>query len=74
MGIAGAAYATIIAQMFSGIGLCIYCIVKVPQFRFKEGIFILIKNIENDYKQLGTIKYSTINYEFWYFTYSGTSK
>lgn len=36
MGIAGAAYATIIAQMFSGIGLCIYCIVKVPQFRFKR--------------------------------------
>lgn len=36
MGIAGPAYATIIAQAFSGLGIFIYCLLKVPQFRLQR--------------------------------------
>lgn len=33
MGIAGAGWATLIAQTFSALGLAIYCVIKVPQLR-----------------------------------------
>ena len=36
MGVGGAAYATIIAQTFSAIGLALYCIRKVPMIRLKR--------------------------------------
>ena len=36
MGIAGAAWATLIAQAFSGFGLAIYCVIKVPQLRLER--------------------------------------
>lgn len=36
MGIAGAAYATIIGQGFSAIGIAVYCLLKVPQIRLNR--------------------------------------
>lgn len=65
MGIAGAAYATIIAQAFSAIGMAIFCMLHIPEFRLKrEHIFFnrsIIKMIAN-YSTLSSIQYSIMNF------------
>jgi putative MATE family efflux protein len=65
MGIAGAAYATIIAQGFSAIGLTIFCILKVPQFRLKREHLNWNKNIVKmiaNQSTLTSIQYSIMNF------------
>lgn len=65
MGIAGAAYATLIAQVFSAIGILIYCVLKVPQFRFqKKHIYFnkdILKMITNN-SVLSSIQQSIMNF------------
>lgn len=65
MGVEGAAYATIIAQAFSSIGIAIYCIYKVPQMRLhKKHIYLdksMIKMITN-YSVLASIQQSIMNF------------
>ena len=65
MGVAGAAYATIIAQGFSAIGIAIYSIKKVPQMRLsKKDIYLdkkIIKMIAN-YSILTSIQQSVMNF------------
>lgn len=45
MGIAGAAYATVIAQGVSAIGIFIYCVLKVPYIRIQRKHIYLNKSI-----------------------------
>jgi putative MATE family efflux protein len=45
MGVGGAAYATIIAQVISAIGLAVYCIRKIPIIRLKRRHFQVDMNI-----------------------------
>lgn len=65
MGIAGAAYATIIAQGFSAVGIAIFCIVRVPIIRLKrEHLFLnksIVKMIAN-YSTLSSVQYSIMNF------------
>lgn len=65
IGIAGAAYATIIAQAFSAIGIFIYCIVKVPQFSFqRKHLYFnkkILKMITNN-SVLSSIQQSIMNF------------
>ena len=65
MGIAGAAYATIIAQGFSAIGIAIFCIFYVPQIRLKREHLYLNKNVVtmvSNYSILSSIQYSIMNF------------
>ncbi len=65
MGIEGAAYATIIAQGFSAVGIAIYSITNVPQIRLnKKNIYLdksMIKMIVN-YSVLSSIQQSIMNF------------
>ena len=45
MGIAGAAWATVIAQGFSAIGMIGYCVVKVPLIRLQKKHFVFTKEL-----------------------------
>lgn len=45
MGIAGAAWATVIAQGFSAIGMIGYCVVKVPLIRLQKKHFVFTKGL-----------------------------
>ncbi|NLP33807.1 MAG: MATE family efflux transporter [Clostridiales bacterium] len=45
MGVAGAAYATLVAQVFSAFGITIYCIFKVPLIRLQRKHIYFDKNI-----------------------------
>ena len=45
MGVGGAAYATIIAQIISAIGLALYCIRKIPIIRLERKHFQIDMNI-----------------------------
>lgn len=64
MGIAGAAYATVIAQIISAIGLALYCIRKVPMIRLKSKHFRInmdiVKMIANN-SVLSSIQQSVMN-------------
>lgn len=65
MGIAGAAYATIIAQGFSAIGMAIFCMLFVPQIRIKREHRYLNKNIVtmiSNYSILSSVQYSIMNF------------
>lgn len=65
MGIAGAAYATIIAQGFSAIGIAIFSMFFVPQIRLKRKHLYLNKNIVSmisNYSILSSIQYSIMNF------------
>jgi len=65
MGVEGAAYATIIAQAFSAIGIAIYSASKVPEIRLhKKHIYLdkaMIKMISN-YSVLSSIQQSIMNF------------
>ncbi len=65
MGIEGAAYATIIAQAFSAIGIGIYSIVKIPQIRISTKDMYLkkemIRRISN-YSVLASVQQSIMNF------------
>lgn len=65
MGVAGAAYATIIAQGFSAVGIGIYCIIKVPQIRLQRKHLHyeseIVKMIAN-YSILSSIQQSIMNF------------
>ncbi len=65
MGVSGAAYATIIAQGFSAVGIAIYCIVKVPIIRLQRRHLRfdnkLVKMIAN-YSILSSIQQSIMNF------------
>ncbi|MDR7871034.1 MAG: MATE family efflux transporter [Tissierellaceae bacterium] len=65
MGVKGAAYATIIAQAISAMGIGIYCTIKVPQIRLhKKHIFLdkpMIKMIAN-YSVLSSVQQSIMNF------------
>lgn len=65
MGIAGAGWATLIAQAFSGLGLMVYCGFKVPQLRLKSHHRTLdrelLKTISN-YSVLTSIQQSIMNF------------
>lgn len=45
MGVDGAAYATVIAQVFSAVGVAIYSIVKLPQLRINKKHMLLKKKM-----------------------------
>lgn len=65
LGIAGAAYATIIAQGVSGIATAIYCFIKLPTVRFKLSDFkIDIKTLKlvANYSVLASIQQSIMNF------------
>lgn len=65
MGIAGAAYATIIAQGFSAIGIAIFCLFHVPQIRLKRKHLYLNKNVVkmvSNYSILSSVQYSIMNF------------
>ncbi len=65
LGIAGAAYATIIAQGISGIATAIYCFIKLPTVRFKLSDFkIDIKTLKlvANYSVLASIQQSIMNF------------
>ncbi|ADL03833.1 MATE family efflux transporter [Lacrimispora saccharolytica] len=65
MGIAGAAYATIIAQGFSAAGIALYAIVRVPPFRLKREHFYLNKSTGKkiaNFSILSSIQYSVMNF------------
>lgn len=65
MGVKGAAYATIIAQCFSGVGIALYSFAKVPQIRLnRKHIYLegkMIKKIAN-YSVLSSIQQSIMNF------------
>ncbi len=65
MGVKGAAYATIIAQCFSGVGIAVYSFAKVPQIRLnRKHIYLdknMIKKIAN-YSVLSSIQQSIMNF------------
>jgi len=65
MGIGGAAYATITAQLVSALGLALYCIRKVPIIRLKRKHFKidmnLVKMIGNN-STLSSIQQSVMNF------------
>lgn len=65
MGVEGAAYATIIAQGFSAIGIAVYSIRKVPQMHLqKRHIYLdktMVKMISN-YSILSSIQQSIMNF------------
>ena len=65
MGVEGAAYATVIAQGFSAIGISTYSILKVPQIRLqKKHIYFdkkMIKRIAN-YSVLASVQQSIMNF------------
>lgn len=65
LGIAGAAWATLLAQAFSGIGLAIYSVLKVPQLRLERRHFNfdaqLLKAIAN-HSILTSIQQSIMNF------------
>lgn len=65
MGVSGAAYATIIAQAISAIGLAVYCIKKVPIIRLKckhfQFDFRIVKMIANN-SILTSIQQSVMNF------------
>jgi len=65
MGVAGAAYATIIAQAISAIGLALYCIKNVPIIRLKRKHFQMdmkiVKMIGNN-SILSSIQQSVMNF------------
>lgn len=65
MGVEGAAYATIIAQAFSAIGMAIYSVSKVPQLRLKRKHIhfdkAMMKMISN-YSLLSSIQQSIMNF------------
>lgn len=65
MGVEGAAYATIIAQGFSAVGIGVYSITKVPETRLhKEHIFLdktMVKMITS-YSMLSSIQQSVMNF------------
>ncbi|HBA04514.1 MAG TPA: MATE family efflux transporter, partial [Clostridium sp.] len=65
LGIAGAAYATIIAQGISGISTAIYCFIKLPEIRFKKcdlKIDIKILKLVANYSLLTSIQQSIMNF------------
>lgn len=65
LGIAGAAYATIIAQGISGIATAIYCFIKLPVIRFKKSDFkidISILKLVMNYSVLASIQQSIMNF------------
>lgn len=65
MGIAGAAYATVIAQGFSAIGIFLYCVLKVPSIRLKKIHLYFNKNILKmiaSYSLLSSIQQSIMNF------------
>lgn len=65
LGIAGAAYATIIAQGISGIATAIYCFIKLPTVRFKRSdlkIDIKILKLVANYSVLASIQQSIMNF------------
>lgn len=55
MGVAGAAWATIIAQGVSAISVALYCIIKVPLFRFKRRHLRLDMSIVKEISQFATL-------------------
>ena len=65
MGVAGAAYATIIAQGFSALGITIYCFKKTPLIRLRKKHLKfkldIMKNIGN-YSILSSIQQSIMNF------------
>lgn len=65
MGVAGAAYATIIAQGFSAVGLALYCIRRTPIIRLKgrhiKFDMIIVKMIANN-SMLSSIQQSVMNF------------
>lgn len=65
MGIAGAAYATIIAQGFSAFGIAIFCILYVPQIRLQPKHLYFNKEVVTmvlNYSTLSSIQYSIMNF------------
>jgi putative MATE family efflux protein len=65
LGIAGAAYATIIAQGISGISTAIYCFIKLPEIQFKKNDFkidIKILKLIANYSVLTSIQQSIMNF------------
>lgn len=65
MGIAGAAYATIIAQGFSAIGIALFCMLRVPLIRLKREHLYFNKNIFkkiSNYSILSSVQYSVMNF------------
>lgn len=65
MEIAGAAYATIIAQGFSGIGIAVFCILRVPLIRLKRKHLYLNKSVVkriSNFSILSSIQYSVMNF------------
>ncbi len=65
MGVAGAAYATIIGQGFSAVGIALYCMIKVPQIRLhRQHLYFnrsIVKMISN-YSILSSIQQSIMNF------------
>lgn len=64
MGVGGAAYATVIAQIVSAIGLAVYCIRKIPIIRLKREHFHIDMNIVKkigNYSTLTSIQQSIMN-------------
>jgi putative MATE family efflux protein len=65
MGVEGAAYATIIAQCFSAVGIAIYSIAKVPLIRLtRKHIFLdkAIMKMITSYSVLSSIQQSIMNF------------
>jgi putative MATE family efflux protein len=65
MGVAGAAYATIIGQGFSAVGIFIYCLLRVPQIRLsRKHLYFnksILKMIANN-SILASIQQSIMNF------------
>lgn len=73
MGVAGAAWATVTAQMLSAICITVYFFAKgkrtlslAPPHSLRPQAF------ENDYRKLASHINSAVDYEFWHFNSSGT--
>ena len=65
MGIVGAAYATIIAQAFSGIGIAIYCLIKMPLIRLGRDHIkfnMKITKMIGNYSILSSMQQSIMNF------------
>lgn len=64
MGVGGAAYTTVIAQIISAVGLAVYCIRKTPIIRLKRKHFHIDMNIVKrigNYSILTSIQQSVMN-------------
>lgn len=65
MGIAGSAYATIIAQGFSALGMFLYCVLKVPSLRLQKTHLYFNKHMLKmifSFSTLSSIQQSIMNF------------